>query len=227
MFCLASFFLSGGLPEVQGRDSQSEDGLFSGRVSRINVDAALLRIKLKFTNSKYLNKKDKVEFWVDINPKVRCKGYIVGKSPDYILLKIPDFQFCESFVSLAAGKYLLFYSEDLKNNILMGKELISILLKKKLALHGKVGRRKKELGSHMEKVNAVSSRFSILKEKLEAEWRNELARLEEDKMISFKALKGLEMRLGEVQYKLEQYRIEDDNLALDRWSLDPRLFFKK
>lgn len=206
---------------------RSTDGYFSGRVSKINLEAALVRIKVDFNNSKYLNKKDKVEFWTVINPNVRCKSYITGKSPDYLLLKIPDFKFCRSFISLAPGKYLRFYSEDLRNNIVMGKELYKILLKKQLALQGKLGRRRIELDSHIERVAAVNKRFEVLKEKLNAEWRSEIARLEEDKSISLRSYKDLELRLGEVRYKLEQYRIDDDNLKQDRWSLDPRLFFKK
>ena len=213
--------------DIYAKIGRTEDGFFSGRVSKINKDAALIRIKLKFTNSKYLNKFDKVEFWTDINPKVRCKGVIAGKSPDYILIKIPNFTFCESFVSMANGKYLLFYSADLKNNVLMGRELVKVLLKKELALSGKLSRRKKELDSHIEKVNAVNSRYHVLKEKLNAEWRSDISKLEEDRLISLEAYKNIELRLGEVKYKLEQYKIDDDNLENDRWSLDPRLYFKK
>jgi hypothetical protein len=227
IYILLSYILITSIPEAAGRIGKTKDGFFSGRVSKINIDAALIRIKLKFKNSKYLNKKDKVEFWTAINPNVRCKGYIAGKSPDYILLKIPEFKSCKSFVSMANGKYLLFYSEDLKNNIFMGKELYKILLKKELALNGKLGRRRIELDSHIERVSAVSSRYQILKDKLDAEWSREVSKLEDDKNVSLRAYKNLEMRIGDVKYKLEQYRIDDDNLALDRWSLDPRLFFKK
>jgi hypothetical protein len=212
---------------AHGRLGKSSDGFFSGRVSKINIEAALIRIKIKFTNSKYLNKKDKLEFWTDINPNIRCKGYIAGKSPDYILLKIPDFKFCKAFVSVTNGKYLLFFSEDLKNNMVMGRELYKVLLKKQLALTGKLGRRKIELDSHIERVNAVSARYQTLRDKLDAEWSREVSKLEDDKNISLRSYKNLEMRIGDVKYKLEQYRMDDDNLALDRWSLDPRLFFKK
>jgi hypothetical protein len=225
LFLLISFSLSA--TNAFARIGKTRDGFFSGRISRINTEAALLRIKIDFTNSKYLNKKDKLEFWTDINPNVRCKGYVAGKSPDYILLKIPDFKFCITFISMANGKYILFYSEDLKNNIVMGKELYKILLKKQLALSGRLGRRKIELDSHIERVNAVNARYEVLRAKLDAEWSREVSKLEDDKNISLRSYKNLEMRIGEVKYKLEQYRIDDDNLALDRWSLDPRLFFKK
>jgi hypothetical protein len=212
---------------VEASVFRSKDGLFSGRVSRINNEAGLVRFKVNFNNMKYLNKKDKVEIWTELNPVQRCKAYVAGKSPDYILLKIPDYKFCLRFIPFNAGQYLLFYSEDLKNNLTMGKELFEVLLKKRLALEGKVRRRKRELDSHIEKVNATNKRYEVLRAKLEAEWRNEIANLEEDKSNALRSYTALQMRMDEIKFKMEQYRIDDDNLVLDRWSLDPRLYYKK
>ena len=206
---------------------RSSDGLFSGRVSRVNTDAGLIRFKIDFNNMKYLNKKDKVEIWTELNPVRRCKAYVAGKSPEHLLLKVPDFKFCSRFIPFNSGQYLLFYSEDLNNNLKMGKELYEILLKKRLALEGKIRRRQKELDSHIEKVNATNQRFEILRAKLEAEWRNEISNLEEDKSNALRSYSAMQMRMDEIKFKMEQYRIEDDNLVLDRWSLDPRLFYKK
>jgi hypothetical protein len=212
---------------VEASSYRSRDGLFSGRVSHVNNEAGLVRLKVDFNNSKYLNNKDKVEIWTELNPVRRCKAYVAGKSPDYILLKVPDYKFCSRFIPFNSGQYLLFYSEDLKNNLTMGKELFEILLKKRLALEGKIRRRQKELDSHIEKVNATNKRYEILRAKLEAEWRNEIANLEEDKSNALRSYSALQMRMDEIKFKMEQYRIEDDNLVLDRWSLDPRLFYKK
>ncbi|MCO4795292.1 MAG: hypothetical protein KC493_16355 [Bacteriovoracaceae bacterium] len=221
---LITFSLSSSL---FGMTKKSRDGLFSARVSRVNSEAGLVRLKANFTNSKYLNKKDKVEIWTELNPSRRCKSYVAGKSPEYILVKIPDFKFCERFLPFNTGQYLLFYSEDLKNNITMGKELYGILLKKRLALEGKLRRRQQELDSHIEKVNASNQRFELLRAKLEAEWRSEIGALEEDKSNSLRSYKALQMRMDEIKFKMEQYRIDDDNLVMDRWALDPRLFYKK
>ena len=111
-------------------------GQFAGRISRINEDASLIRIKVDFANMKYLNKKDKVEFWDERFDSKKCDAYIIGKSNEYLLLKIPDFTFCKSMVYLNYGAYLKFYSQDLVNNLKMGKEVMNILIKKRLALRG-------------------------------------------------------------------------------------------
>ena len=203
------------------------NGIFSARISRVNDKASLLRLKVDFANMKYLNKKDKVEFWDERGSDVKCKAYIVGKSNDYLLMKVPEYEYCKKFIFITEGAYIQLFSQDLVNNLAMGKELVDILLKKKMALSSKMLRNKKSLDSHIESVNAVNLKYKVLRDKLEAEWREELASLEEDRLISFRNYKDVEGQLLEIDDKLEKYRIEDKNLKLDRWALDPRLYFNK
>ncbi len=221
-FALLFIFLTS--QNVFGEDDVA---IFSGRASRINFKADLLRIKIDFGNVKYLNVKDKVEFWDERDSSKRCKAYLVGKSNDYLLFKVPSINFCKTKVFLSVGAYLKFYSIDLFNNIKMGKSLIDILLKKRLALSGKLRREQKSLDSFIEKVNSVNARYQILRDKLEAEWRDQIGSLEEDKTTSLRNFKDLEIRLEGLDKKLQRYSIEDKNLKLDRWALDPRLYFKK
>lgn len=206
---------------------KDEIAVFSGRISRLNLKADLMRIKIDFGNVKYLNTKDKVEFWDERESTRRCKAYVVGKSNDYLLFKVPSINFCKTKVFLSVGAYLQFFSVDLLNNITMGKSLIDVLLKKRLALSGKLRREEKDLDSFIEKVNSINARYQILRDKLEAEWRDQIASLEEDKTTSLRNFKDLERRVDELDTKLERYRIEDKNLKLDRWALDPRLYYKK
>lgn len=202
-------------------------GLFSGRISRINEEAGLIRLKIDFTNMKYLNKKDQVEFWDERGPELKCKAYVIGKSNDYLLLKVPEFNYCKRFIYTAEGGYLKLFSQDLVNNLKMGKELVKILLKKRLALNSRLLKNQKSLDNHIEKVNAVNLRYKVLRDKLEAEWREELGDIEEDRLTAYRNYKDLEGRILDIDNKLEKYRIDDKNLAEDRWSLDPRLYYSK
>lgn len=224
LFLISLFIL---LPSLAQASLDDEIAIFSGRISRLNLKADLMRIKVDFGNVKYLNTKDKVEFWDERETTRRCKAYVVGKSSDYILFKVPAINFCKTKVFLSTGAYLKFYSADLLNNLKMGKSLVSILLKKRLALGGKLNREERELDSFIEKVNSVNARYQILRDKLESEWRDQISTIEEDKMITLLNFKDLERRVGDLDKKLERYRIEDKNLKLDRWALDPRLYFKK
>ncbi len=209
------------------RANEDSLGLFSGRVAKINSRSYLMRIKVDFSNMKYINKKDKIEFWNPHHPGFRCSSYVIGKSNDYLLLKIPSYKLCMSKVSLLISGYLHFYSGDLVNNMKMGKSLVKILIKKRLALGGKLRRNQKELDRHIEKVEALNARYTTLKKRLLAEWNEELVLLDEDKTTTLQNYKNLELRINEIDEKLVKYRVEDENMKVDRWSLDHRLFYKK
>jgi len=215
------------LGSVETSNQLKRMGIFSGRISRLNGEAGLMRIKVDFANMKYLNKKDKIEFWDGRGSELKCKGFILGKSNEYILLRVPDFSFCKRFMYLADGAYIQAFSQDLINNLKMGRELIKILLKKRFALNSKLLENQKNLDGHIEKVNAVNLRYKVLRDKLEAEWREVLGNLEEDRLVSYQNYKDIEGRILDIDNKLEKYRIEDKNLKQDRWSLDPRLYFSK
>jgi len=206
---------------------QSEEGFFSGRISKLNNEIRTIRIKVNFDNLKYLNAKDRVELWEEKNKSYKCKGYVLGRSSEYLLLKIPEMKECTKFVYITSGSYLKFFSQDLVNNIKMGKEVVEILLKKRMALEGQMEMRNKDLTAHNERMNAVNARYQSLREKLETEWQKELHNLEEDRLYSMRSFKDLERRRDEIDQKLELYKVKDENLTLDRWSLDSSLYYKK
>jgi len=227
-FLLATLLLWLSNPLGAASSSQGKSmGLFSGRISRLNEEAGLIRLKVDFANMKYLNKRDKIEFWDERGPELKCKGYIIGKSNYYLLLKVPEFFFCKKLLFVAEGGYLRLFSQDLVNNIKMGRELVKILLKKRLALNSKLLGNQKSLDNHIEKVNAINLRYKVIRDKLEAEWREELGLVEEDRLSAFRNYKDLQGRILDIDNKLERYRVEDKNLKEDRWSLDPRLYYSK
>ncbi len=200
---------------------------FSGRISSLNDTAQLMRIKINFKNLKYVNQNDRIEFWNETYPERRCIGYVKARTNDYLMLKIPNYQTCIKKVFVTTGTYLHMYSPDLEKNLNIGKELVGVLLKKEMALTSKKLRYQKELDIYVEKMDAVNKRYEVLRQKLELEWQRELASLEEDKTKSFMNYKNTEARLNEVHHKMEKYRIQDQNLYEDRWSLDPKLYYKK
>lgn len=202
-------------------------GNFSGRISRFSRDIKTIKVKVDFANLKYLNPRDRLEFWDERNTTQKCKGYVIGRSADFVLLKAPDLATCEKFLLITAGAYLKFYSKDLENNLEMGKDVVSLLLKKRMAIQGQMDLRQKEIDAHLERVGAVNARYDLLRKKLEMEWQKELNSLEEDRVQSLRLAKDLEQRRDEIDKKLELYKVNDENMTLDRWSLDSRLYYKK
>ena len=225
-FLLLLILFLASIPQ-SSRAELSAEGFFSGRISRINRSINVMRIKVDFDNIKYLNPKDKIEFWDEKNSSQKCKSFIIARTSDYLLLKVPEFVSCEKYLYFTLGSYFKFYSEDLLNNISMGKEVVSILLKKRLAVQGQLANKNKEISANIERINAINARYQTLRDKLDQEWQKEIHALDEDKSYAVSSFKDLERKRDEIDQKLEQYKIKDENLTLDRWSLDSHLYFKK
>ena len=215
------------LTGVQAQEQSVQEGIFAGRISKLNEEAKLIRFKIAFDNFKYLNKKDVVEMWNSPDPTRKCKGYLLGKTNDHMLVRVPDYDYCRVFVNFGNGAYMKFYSKDLLNNVEMGREAMRIILKKRLALAGEMKTVTSDLDGYLEKMNVINGRYQVLREKLEKEWREELIALEQDRAELTKVHSELKMRLREIDFKVEQYKIADDNLTLDRWSLDSRQYYRK
>lgn len=96
-----------------------------------------------------------------------------------------------------------------------------------MAVQGQWELKNKEIIAHIERVNATNARYQTLRDKLDQEWQKELHALDEDRSYSLRMAKDLERRRDEIDQKLELYKIKDENLTLDRWSLDSNLYFKK
>lgn len=223
LFCVSASALS----QTNEKKRDEYATVFSGRISRLNSAAKLARIRTDFANIKFLNRKDRIEFWNETYPDHRCTALVEGRTNDYLLLRIPQYDTCIKKVHFTTGTYLHMDSPDLEQTTKIARELVDILLKKRLAMNAKMQRHQKELDGYVEKVDAVNKRYEILRQKLEIEWQKELASVEEDKASSFTEFKNAEARVNEIDTKLETYRIDDHNLKLDRWSLDPALYIRK
>ncbi len=224
---LSLAFLFAGDTFSQDYPLAEETKIFSGRVAKINRVARLARIKIKFENAKFLAKNNQIEIWNDSVPNKKCFSYLEGKSSDYILVRIPKFNRCMKTIYFSVGSYIHMQSTDLNRNLNTAKELVNILQRKRTALNARLERHKKSIDSYIEKTDVVNKRYEILKQKLELEWQRELSALEEDKTQSYLNFQKTQARLYELDYKLQQYRVRDQNMIEDRWSLDPKLYYKK
>lgn len=201
--------------------------VFSGRISKLNSVAKLLRFKISFENAKFLSKNDRIEIWNPSFPEKKCLGYLEGRSSQYLLIRVPKYTKCKSSVYFTTGSYMQMYSPDLETNLKTAKELVEILHKKHTAISARKLRYEKTLETFIEKIDVTNKRYELLRQKLELEWQKELANLEEDKTKSYALLKEAEANLNDIEFKLQQYRVRDENVVEDRWSLDPNLYIKK
>lgn len=204
-----------------------KDTIFPARVSRVNEIAKLVRFKIEFENSKFLVKNDRIELWNPTNPKNKCLGYMKGRTTEYLLIKIPDIKKCRAAVAFSTGSYMHMYSPNLDNNLETARDLMDILNRKKTALSARKYRYEKSITSYVEKIDTINKRYELLRQKLDLEWQKEISNLEEDKAKNYALLKQTDNKLNEIDFKMRQYRVRDQNMHEDRWSLDPNLYFKK
>ena len=207
--------------------SGTKDALFKGKIIRVASRGEWIRVQVDPKNAKFLNKSDGVEFWHEVNDGQRCKGHIMGRTEEYLLVGLVDKDICRKSMGLASGTYLKFYSEEMERNMTQALELRSILLKKKLVVGGRVRKLDKELSTHIERVAEVNERYDVLRKELESKWQGELQALEEDRLSLLQKHGDGQRDLDEIDLKLERYKIDEDVSSLDRWSLDSRLYYKR
>jgi hypothetical protein len=208
----------------------SDLSLFSGRILASEFDSGFLKIRIDFSNGRFLQKGNRLMLWapdVVFDDFKKCSGFIIGKTEKYILTRIKEIQRCKKIINFTAGQSISLKSDELKENIETALELNKILTKKRLALSSKLKTLKEFIDGHMEEVNAINKKYDTLIKKLNLEWKFALEKAHEQKIYNTQEYRNYAMRLDEVDFKIEKYLIEDDNFYTDRWSLDPSLYYKK
>ena len=203
---------------------------FTGRLLASDFESGFVKVRIEFSNGRFLQKGNDIKIWqpdVAFNKYAKCDGMIIGKTSKYILARLKNIIKCKKIVNFTPGQAISLKSDALENNISTARELQQILSKKRLALSSRVKTLKELIDGHEEKVNAINKKYDTLMKKLNYEWKLAIEKAEEEKIYNTQEYKNYAMRLDEVDFKIEQYLIEDDNFYTDRWSLDPSLYYKK
>jgi len=207
---------------------QDEDSYsFEARVVATNDEGQLLRLKTSFDNSKFLTDRDFVILSRQQHQSTECLGKMVGRSPDYILIKLTEYASCQRAIGFSEGSLVSISSEDLKKNIQAAKTLIEVLLKKRLALRSKIGRVRNQLKVRDQRVGGIQHKYQQLIRDLERKRDVELGDLTSEFVSEESELQELKIRLNETIFKIEKYKVNDHNLKEDRWSLDAFIYNKK
>jgi hypothetical protein len=213
--------------ELNELGERNQLGLFSGRLSKINFPASLVRLRVKFENVKFLSKNDSIEFWTEGYSKYRCSSTLIGKSNDYLLLKVRDIDKCIEKGQMTVASHLNVYCEEMGQKIEVAKEVLEILMKKRLAMESRLKKEQKDLDQYLNRVELINKRYQILSEKLETEKQQELSAIEKDRLNSLNLYNNLQREILDIEHKLQTYRVNDKNLELDRWALDSRLYLPR
>jgi len=198
-------------------------GTFSGRVSRLNPEASIMRVRLDFINAKFLRVNDGLEFWNEGMSNVRCQSTIVGKSAEYFLVKVYEWNRCLKKVGFTVGSYVLFESKDLEKTLKTAREMVKVLLQKRMVLNGMFINTKNDVTDQSTQLEAINSRYEAMIERIKNEWNEAIKGLSQAKSGNEVEMNSLSAQLDEIDFQLERYRVEDENFKKDRWAIDPTI----
>lgn len=202
-------------------------GVFSGRISQIEREQQRLRVRLDFANAKFIQLNDEMQMWHQGQTKNKCKVKVVGKENHYVQLRVPQYNRCVNQVGFTVGSYILFSSRDLEFNMLRAREMIELLLKKRAVLAAELKEKKGKLEEVDGQINGINSEYDQRIQEIEKEREQVLGNMTEKRVLLFEDLRDDELTIGDIDYKLERFRVQSENMSIDRWSLDPELHFKK
>lgn len=200
---------------------------FSATISSLNPSAKTMRLRSDFKNIKFFNRNDRIYFATQDSQQKSCAASVLGKTSRYLLVRVPTYTFCIKNIHMTVGTALTIFSVDLKKNMETVGELNQVLLKRRMATEARLVRLDRELQSYMQKLDTLNKNYEILRQKMEIEWKQELDALENDKLATYEKFKKTQEQLHELSFKRKQFEVANDNLTVDKWSLDRKRYFKK
>lgn len=198
-------------------------GTFTGRISRLNPEASLMRVRLDFVNAKFLRTNDGIEFWNEGMPMIRCQAAIVGKSGEYFLLRVYEWKLCIGKVGFSVGSHVYFESKDLEKTLITAREMVKVLLQKRMLLQGQTTNKDNDVNDQSSQLSNINARYEAMIERIKKEWNDAIKGLSAAKSANEIELNSLKAQLDEIDFQLERYRIEDANIKKDRWAIDPTI----
>ena len=195
--------------------------LFTGRVSKLIPEQGLMRLRLEFANSKFLKREDDLEFWNEGRPDVRCQAFIRGRSNEYVLAEVREWGECIRKVGVTTGSFLFFDSKEFQKTLNSAQEMMKILLKKRAVLSGFRDRNNTanyENNLRMDNINAI---YQERMERLKSEWQEALKGVTELKNNNDRDMLSIDNQIKALDFEIERYRVEDENVIKDHWSLSP------
>lgn len=217
---LVSTFLHNTLPAQIDPTQQP----LEARISRINKEAHLIRFRIRDPNMKFLNKGERLEFWNPDRKDKKCYTRVMGKTNEYLLVKVFNIAECMHNAPIIVGAVVHLSSEQFQYNLKLAKDLMDILTKKHQAIKGKLEITKRELETYIEKFEALNGRYEVLMGKLQGEWQEKLSELEEDRVNILQIYKGLEIELSEIEFKMDKYQYITPFQDKDQWMLESRSY---
>jgi hypothetical protein len=198
---------------------------FSGRVTDRDATAAIVKVSSESKNVRFFRAGDLVQFKVQSQKDSDyCDGYVRSIEENYFVMFTKDLEPCfpqEDY--FRRGTALIMRSTKLGQRIREASVYRASLIQKK-----------KDFMQQLNGINNGLWNFEERKVQLAAEYDQRLAELEKEKLKALENLlsrkndeiklqRELVYRLDTIDQELDFYRIDKNELMIDRWHLDKDL----
>ena len=203
-------------------DIKTDYSRLSGRVTDRDATNNILKVSSENSNAKFFKSGDYLEFTtVKDKNSDRCKGYIRSVEPGYFVMYVSDLHPCwKQGTYFRRGTLLSIYSRTLAKRVKDAAIYRLVLLK-----------RRKDYFKQLNGINHFLWAFDQEKVQVSAEYDKKILQLQKRKQKSLENLvskrrdqmvlqKEVIKQLDVLDRDLDHYRIEKNELYVDRWHLD-------
>jgi hypothetical protein len=204
-------------------DPKMDYSIFSGRVTDRDETASIVKVSSEDRNIKFFRASDKVQFRVQNSSKEQdyCEGYVRSIEEKYFVMFVKDLNPCfpgDNY--FRRGMALVFKSDKLATRVREASVYRSSLIKKKKDYIGQLNTINQNVFSYEERKVQIASEFDRRISELEAQKIRDLDKLLTEKNDEVRLQRELAYRLDSLDKELNFYRIDKDELLVDRWHLD-------
>ncbi len=194
---------------------------FTGRVTDRDKTTNVLKVSSENKNSRFFRTGDKLRFRMVSRKSDLCEGFIRSVEKGYFIFYVSDWEPCfpggEYF---RRGTMLLFFSETLVERVRDAALYRLVLLRRRKDFYNQLNDINHFVWSYdQQKIKTVAGYDQKIVELQKAKQRA-LEDLLAKKKDSVRLQKELVYRLDQLDRDLEFYRVEKDDLVIDRWHLD-------
>lgn len=198
---------------------------FSGRVTDRDKTASIVKISSENKNIKFFRAGDLVDFKIQSTPQTEyCQGFVRSIEDHYFVLYVKDLIPCYSKDDyFRRGTVLVMKSDKLAQRVREASVYRASLLNKK-----------KDFMGQLNGINGDIWNFEEQKIQVAADYDRRIAEIEKEKIKALDELltrrndqiklqRELAFRLDNIDKELTFYRVEKEELLIDRWHMDQDL----
>ena len=211
--------------EIEKLDSWYDKGYdysqFTGRVTDRDKSSNILKVSSEDKNIKFFRAGDSVNFTVASKDTDYCQGYVRNVEEKFFVIFVKDLFSCWGNGDyFRRGTLLHFNSKQLLSRVKEASKYRIVLLKRKKDFFRQLNDVNHFIWSYDQQKVLTASDYDLKIVEIEKGKQKALEMLLAKKQDQIRLQKELIRRLSELDQELGHYRVERDDLLVDRWHLD-------